>query len=161
MCWFERKQIANFRLKDYLMAGNEFILSQLFGWFHSLFPDWKGLDIEDVAKNKVQRVNATDIEARSRNKVICWTKVGPIDLTDKKHPISTEMFDHFHGNITKTGAGIVRRHWGDSALIKRPLNVGEMNQDVNSNPDLYINERVPLPAVLRCKLLNVYFVSFF
>ena len=66
------------------MAGNEFILSQLFGWFHSSFPDWKGLDIEDVAKNTDQRVNAIDIEARCCNKVICWTKFGPIDLTDKK-----------------------------------------------------------------------------
>ena len=135
------------------MAGNEFILSQLFGWFRSTFSDWKWLDIEDVAKNTVQRVNATDIEAKSCNKVICWTKLGTFDLTDKKHPISTEMFDHCHGNITmKTGAGIVRRHWRDSALMKRPLNVGEMNQDVNSNPDLfhYINERVPLPAV--CKV---------
>ena len=35
LCWFETKQIANFRLADYLMAGNEFILTQLFGWFPS------------------------------------------------------------------------------------------------------------------------------
>ena len=64
------------------MAGNEFLLTQLFGWFHGTFPEWKGLDIQDVCKNVVQRVNATDLEARRRKKVICWTKFGPVDLTD-------------------------------------------------------------------------------
>ena len=62
------------------------------------------------------------------------------------------MFNHFHGTITmKTEAGIVPRHWRDSAIMKRPLNVGEMVQNVNSNPDLfeYIKERVPLPAVFK------------
>ena len=149
LCWFETKQIANFR---HLMAGNELILTQLFGWFRSTFPDWKGLDIEDVSKNIVQHVNGTDIEARCRNKVICWTKFGPVDLTNKKHPICTEMFNHFHGTITmKTEAGIVPQHWMDSALMKRPLNVGEMVQNVNSNPDLfkYIKERIPHPAILK------------
>ena len=51
----------------------------------------------------------------------------------------------------KTEAGIVPRHWRDSAIMKRPLNVGEMVQNVNSNPDLfkYIKERIPHPAILK------------
>ena len=60
----------------------------------------KGLDIQDVCKNVVQRVNATDLEARRRKKVICWTKFGPVDLTDKKQPICTEMFNYYHYTIT-------------------------------------------------------------
>ena len=42
LCWFERKQIANFRLADYLITRNEFILSQLFGWFRSTFSEGAG-----------------------------------------------------------------------------------------------------------------------
>ena len=62
------------------------------------------------------------------------------------------MFNHFHGTITmKTEAGIVPRHWMDLAIMKRPLNVGEMVQNVNSNPDLfeYIKERIPPPAIFK------------
>ena len=42
LCIFEAKQVASFRFAEYLMAGNEFLLTQLFVWFHGTFPEWKG-----------------------------------------------------------------------------------------------------------------------
>ena len=72
-------------------------------------------------------MNATDLEARRRRKVICWTKFGPVDLTDKKQPICTEMFNYYHDTITmKTEDGIVPRHWMDSDILKRPFNMGDL-----------------------------------
>ena len=65
LCWFECQQTASFRLAMYLMAGR----------FHDTFPDWKGLNLGDVARNTVLRVNATDREAKSRNKVIYWSRL--------------------------------------------------------------------------------------
>ena len=62
------------------------------------------------------------------------------------------MFEYFHNTITmKTEGGIVPCHWKDSALMKRPLNLGELNLNVNSNPDFspYMQEKVALPAVFK------------
>ena len=73
-----------------------------------------------------------------------------MDLTDKKQPICEEMFNFYHGTLTmKNEDGIVPRHSLDSAILKRPLNQGDMVQNVNSNPDLfdYMTERIVVPAI--------------
>ena len=51
----------------------------------------------------------------------------------------------------KNEDGIVARYWMDSAILKRPLNQGDMVQNVNSNPDLfdYMTERIVVPAIFK------------
>ena len=51
----------------------------------------------------------------------------------------------------KNEDGIVPRHSLDSAILKRPLNQGDMVQNVNSNPDLfdYMTERIVVPAIFK------------
>ena len=92
--------------------------------------------MEDVPRNTVIRVNATDRAAKSRNKVILWSKVGPVDLNDKNYAISTEMFDYYHNTVAmKTEGGVVPGHDNDLLLMKKPLNLGELNLDINTNSD--------------------------
>ena len=108
--------------------------------------------MEDVPRNTVIRVNATDRAAKSRNKVILWSKFGPVDLNDKNYAISTEMFDYYHNTVAmKTEGGVCPGHDNDLLLRKKPLNLGELNLDINTNSQLlrYMQDKLPIPAALR------------
>ena len=62
------------------------------------------------------------------------------------------MFEYFHNTVAmKTEGSIVPCHWNDSLLMKKPLNLGELNLDINTNSDLlrYMQDKLPIHAALR------------
>ena len=46
------------------------------------------------------------------------------------------MFEYFHNTVAmKTEGGVVPGHDNDLLLMKKPLNLGELNLDINTNSD--------------------------
>ena len=62
------------------------------------------------------------------------------------------MFDYFHNTVAmKTEGGVFLGHDNDLLLRKKPLNLGELNLDINTNSQLlrYMQDKLPIPAALR------------
>ena len=147
----EQRQNASLRLLSYLMAGSEFVMSQLFRWHCDIFPGWKGLDLEDVSRNTVIQINETHRIAKECGKTLLWCKMGPVDLNDPKLGVSKEMYDYYHLTVSmKEEYGVCPGYKHDRLLMKNPLNCEELNLNVNTNSDLfqYMSDNFPMPAVL-------------